>query len=199
MIRRYLAGEGEKEIEKLKEHTAVCEKCNRFYEEALKMERIIADVLSPIKDSPTERIMRRIEDVRSLHRRWRRSIHFIIIIVFVATVVMFLTYLALSLVMPRIRVQREILLIRDGVSSYIRSGGVLPESETEAVWAVVKNEEWAQSERLDRERRQYLDPWGVPYRLLRQPDFWMIVSSGKNRRFEYGGGDDYAIKIPRLK
>ncbi|MCX7704329.1 MAG: zf-HC2 domain-containing protein [Planctomycetota bacterium] len=200
MVQLYLAGDSDANLEMVKEHITKCKECEAFYEDALKLEQIMTDALSPLKESPAEQVMKRVEEVKfSFHRRWRRTVYFVSIIVMLSAIVLFLSYFGLLLAYRRMKVRQELEMIKKAVVLYVQRGENLPESETEAVWTAVAKENWAQNKRLDSKRRQYLDPWGNSYRLIRGKDFWLVVSGGRNGKFEYGAGDDYALRFTTPK
>jgi len=194
LIEGYLAGDVV-DIDALKKHIEECERCNRRYEEALQMESVLVNALSPMTTSPTEEVMRRIKRAR-LPKRWRRTFLLLFLIVFVSTALMFLAYYGTAL-LRRIEAKRELGRIKDAIEEYLAKQRSLPESETEAIWTAVVQKEWVVEHRLDNEKRLYLDVWGNPYRLLRKEDFYLVVSSGPNGRYEFGSGDDFAIRIER--
>lgn len=193
LIRCYLAGE-DADMNALKKHIETCRCCNRHYEEALKMENILMDALSPMSVSPAERVMRRIGELSS-PRRWRRTFLLLLLILFVTVGLMLLAYYGTALI-SRMGVKRELTAIRDSLKAYImKEGGRITEGETEVIWKVASKSKWADRRRINDKDRQYLDIWGRPYRLVRFERFYLVVSSGPNRRFEYGSGDDFAIKF----
>ena len=192
LIEGYLAGEVV-DIDALKEHIKGCERCNRRYEEALEMESVLVNALSPMTVSPAEEVMRRIKRTH-LPRRWRRTFLLLFLIVFVSAALMLLAYYGTAL-LRRMEAKHELGRIKDAVEEHLAKRQSLPESETEAVWAAVAEKEWVVKHRLDDENRLYLDVWGNPYRLLRKEDFYLIVSSGPNGRYEFGSGDDFALRI----